>query len=52
MRRYILKRLLKGKKVIGIGTRRIVYDLRNGKVLKIAKSKFGINIIPDFIGSL
>lgn len=32
----------KGKKIIGEGARRIVYDLRNGCVLKVAKSKYGI----------
>lgn len=30
------------KKIIGVGTRRIVYDLGNGNVLKVAKSKYGI----------
>jgi hypothetical protein len=33
---------IKGKKIIGVGTRRIVYDLGNGYVLKVAKSKYGI----------
>jgi hypothetical protein len=32
----------KKKKIIGIGARRIVYDLGNGYVLKVAKSKCGI----------
>lgn len=30
------------KKIIGSGARRIVYDLGNGNVLKVAKSKYGI----------
>jgi hypothetical protein len=34
--------LIKGKKVIGSGKRRIVYDLGNGYVIKVAKSKYGI----------
>jgi hypothetical protein len=29
-------------KIIGVGKRRIVYDLGNGNVLKVAKSKHGI----------
>ncbi|MBP1157336.1 MULTISPECIES: hypothetical protein [unclassified Paenibacillus] len=33
---------IKGKRVIGIGARRIVYDLGNGNVKKVAKSKYGI----------
>jgi hypothetical protein len=33
---------IKGKKIIGSGARRIVYDLGNGYVLKVAKSKYGI----------
>ncbi|WP_410514953.1 hypothetical protein PaeBR_11490 [Paenibacillus sp. BR2-3] len=36
------KRVFKVRKIIGVGSRRIVYDLGNGKVLKLAKSKFGI----------
>lgn len=31
-----------GKKTIGVGARRIVYDIGNGQVLKVAKSKYGI----------
>jgi hypothetical protein len=30
------------KKFIGLGARRIVYDLGNGYVLKVARSKYGI----------
>jgi hypothetical protein len=30
------------KKIVGVGARRIVYDLGNGYVLKVAKSKYGI----------
>jgi hypothetical protein len=37
-----MKRRIKGKKLIGIGGTRIVYDLGNGYVFKIAKSKKGI----------
>ncbi len=37
-----IKRKIKGKKRIGAGGTRIVYDLGNGNVLKIAKSKKGI----------
>ena len=37
-----MKRKIKGKKRIGAGGTRIVYDLGNGNVLKIAKSKKGI----------
>jgi hypothetical protein len=36
------KTQIKGKKIIGVGARRIVYDLGNGYVLKVAKSKYGI----------
>ncbi|WP_046502701.1 hypothetical protein [Paenibacillus riograndensis] len=32
----------KGKKIIGIGSRRIVYDLGNGNVKKVAKTKYGV----------
>jgi hypothetical protein len=38
-----IKQKIKGKKYIGSGGTRIVYDLGNGYVLKIAKSKNGIN---------
>lgn len=34
--------MINGKKAINYGTRRIVYDLENGTVLKIAKSKIGV----------
>ncbi|WP_171646476.1 hypothetical protein [Paenibacillus phytorum] len=37
-----MKRKIKGKKYIGAGGTRVVYDLGNGYVLKIAKSKKGI----------
>jgi hypothetical protein len=37
-----MKRKIKGKKVIGSGGTRVVYDLDNGYVLKKAKSKKGI----------
>lgn len=33
--------LIKGKKIIGSGYRRIVYDLGNGNVIKVAKSTSG-----------
>ncbi|MDB5054137.1 MAG: hypothetical protein JWM44_2187 [Bacilli bacterium] len=36
------KTLIKAEKIIGVGARRVVYDLGNGYVLKIAKSKYGI----------
>lgn len=39
----INKNQSKRKKIIGEGARRIVYDLGNGCVLKVAKSKHGIN---------
>jgi hypothetical protein len=34
--------IYKRKKFIGLGARRIVYDLGNGYVLKVARSKYGI----------
>jgi hypothetical protein len=37
-----MKRKIKGKKLIGSGGTRIVYNLGNGYVLKFAKSKKGI----------
>jgi hypothetical protein len=37
-----MKRKIKGKKFIGSGGTRVVYDLGNGYVLKLAKSKKGI----------
>jgi hypothetical protein len=39
-----IKKLIEGKKIIGEGARRLVYDLGNGNVLKVAKltSKNGI----------
>jgi hypothetical protein len=37
-----IKKMIKGKKHIGLGARRVVYDLGNGYVLKVAKSKYGI----------
>jgi hypothetical protein len=37
-----IKRKIKGKKFIGSGGTRVVYDLGNGYVLKFAKSKKGI----------
>jgi hypothetical protein len=37
-----IKRTIKGKKLIGSGGTRVVYDLGNGNVFKIAKSKKGI----------
>lgn len=37
-----MKRKIKGKKCIGEGVTRVVYDLGNGRVLKIAKSRNGI----------
>lgn len=37
MKKYI-ENNIKGKKVIGTGSRRIVYDLENGSVLKVAKT--------------
>jgi hypothetical protein len=37
-----MKRKIKGKKYIGSGVTRVVYDLGNGYVMKIAKSKKGI----------
>jgi hypothetical protein len=36
------KSQIKGRKIIGEGARRIVYDLGDGYVLKVAKSKYGI----------
>jgi tRNA A-37 threonylcarbamoyl transferase component Bud32 len=41
MNKYIRKKI-QGRKVIGSGRRRIVYDLGNGFVLKVATSKYGI----------
>ncbi|MCY9694797.1 DUF7948 domain-containing protein [Paenibacillus alginolyticus] len=37
-----IKKMIRGKNIIGLGSRRIVYDLGNGYVLKVAKSKYGI----------
>jgi hypothetical protein len=37
-----IKMMTDGKKFIGEGARRRVYDLGNGNVLKVAKSKYGI----------
>ncbi|RKN64598.1 hypothetical protein [Paenibacillus ginsengarvi] len=37
-----IKRMISGQKVVGGGMSRIVYDLGNGYVLKIAQSKDGI----------
>jgi hypothetical protein len=37
-----IKMMIYGKKFIGEGARRRVYDLGNGNVLKVAKSKYGI----------
>lgn len=37
-----MKRKIKGKKFIGAGGTRVVYDLGNGNVIKVAKSKKGI----------
>jgi hypothetical protein len=37
-----IKKMIKGKNIIGVGARRVVYDLGNGFVLKVVKSKFGI----------
>ncbi|WP_261302754.1 hypothetical protein [Paenibacillus andongensis] len=36
------KKMIRGKNIIGLGSRRVVYDLGNGYVLKVAKSKYGI----------
>jgi hypothetical protein len=36
-----LKKMLKGKKLIGIGSTRLVFDLSNGNVLKLAVSNKG-----------
>jgi hypothetical protein len=41
MNKYIKKKF-KVKKFIGSGARRLVYDLGNGNVLKVAKSIYGI----------
>lgn len=35
-------RMIRGKNIIGTGARRVVYDLGNGFVLKLAKSDDGI----------
>ncbi|MCZ8510862.1 hypothetical protein O9H85_00075 [Paenibacillus filicis] len=37
-----IKKMIRRKKVIGSGARRLVYDLGNGYVLKVSKSKNGI----------
>ncbi|WP_307442704.1 hypothetical protein [Paenibacillus sp. V4I3] len=37
-----IKKMIQGKNIIGLGSRRVVYDLGNGYVLKVAKSKYGI----------
>jgi hypothetical protein len=38
-----INEMIKGKNTIGVGLKRIVYDLDNGYVLKVAKSKNGID---------
>ncbi|MCZ8517198.1 hypothetical protein O9H85_33590 [Paenibacillus filicis] len=40
--RKSIRKLIKGKQVFGEGASRIVYDLGNGYVLKVAKSKKAI----------
>lgn len=37
-----IKNIMKRNKVIGSGAKRLVYDMGNGKVLKVARSKKGI----------
>ncbi|KRE34264.1 hypothetical protein [Paenibacillus sp. Soil724D2] len=37
-----IKKMIQGKNIIGLGSRRVVYDLGNGYVLKVAKSKYGV----------
>jgi hypothetical protein len=37
-----IKRWIKEKKIIGLGSSRVVFDLGNGRVLKVAKTKRGI----------
>ncbi|MFD0696339.1 hypothetical protein ACFQZT_19930 [Paenibacillus sp. GCM10027628] len=37
-----MKRMIRGKKILGSGGTRVVYDLDNGYVIKIAKSQKGI----------
>ncbi|MFD0696196.1 hypothetical protein ACFQZT_19155 [Paenibacillus sp. GCM10027628] len=37
-----INKMKREAKIIGYGSKRIVYDLRNGYVLKVAKSKYGI----------
>ncbi|WP_240421681.1 hypothetical protein [Paenibacillus periandrae] len=37
-----IKKMIRGKKNIGVGARRVVYDLGGGYVLKVAKTKYGI----------
>ena len=39
-----IKKVIKHKKVLGAGKRRVVYDVGNGKVLKVAKDKKGLKI--------
>ncbi|SDO85492.1 hypothetical protein SAMN04487897_12466 [Paenibacillus sp. yr247] len=37
-----INKMIRQAKIIVTGSKRIVYDLRNGYVLKVAKSKYGI----------
>jgi hypothetical protein len=37
-----IKEMIKGKNIIGVGMKRIVYDLGNSYILKVAKSNSGI----------
>jgi hypothetical protein len=37
-----VQQMIRGKSIIGLGARRIVYDLGNGYVLKVAKSIYGV----------
>lgn len=39
---WSVRKLIKGKKAIGIGKHRNVYALGNGKVIKVAKTKAGM----------
>ncbi|MEC0182476.1 hypothetical protein P4H61_13385 [Paenibacillus peoriae] len=36
-----IRDIINSKKIIGVGSRRVVYDLEDGFVLKVAKSKYG-----------
>jgi hypothetical protein len=37
-----IKKIIRGKQIVGEGKKRIVFDLNNGYILKLAKTKEGV----------